>query len=79
MYKLSDKPPTPPTLDGFDRTRTLNIFAAPTDPSKSGQVLVETVIVAASMLALVAIISLLIYAFKEHGGRVLDLLASDYP
>ena len=41
--------------------------------------MVEVVVITASMLALVAIMGLLIYTFKEYGGRVLDLLASDYP
>ena len=46
---------------------------------KDGQVMLETVVVTASMLAMVAIMALLIYVFKEHGSRVLDLVASDYP
>jgi len=51
---------------------------APTS-GKAGQVMLETVIIAATMLSLVAIMGLLIYVFKEHGSRVLDLVASDYP
>ena len=31
------------------------------------------------LLAVVAIASLFLYAFKEYGGRILDLVASEYP
>jgi hypothetical protein len=57
----------------------VNIIGVEPKTGTSGQIMLETVIVAASMLALVAIMGLMIYIFKEHGSRVLDLLASDYP
>lgn len=64
---------------GNHRRTDVNIICVHPKIGKSGQIMLETVIVAASMLALVAIMGLLIYVFKEHGSRVLDLLASDYP
>ena len=45
----------------------------------SGQVMVEYVVVAGMLVALVVMLSLLLVVFKEHGVRVLDLIASDYP
>lgn len=46
---------------------------------RSGQTMVEYIIVAAMLTVMVSIFAVLLYAFKEHGGRVLDLVASDYP
>ena len=46
---------------------------------RSGQALVEYAVVAGMMLATMAVMALLLYVFKEHGGRVLDLVASEYP
>lgn len=45
----------------------------------SGQVMVEYAVVAGVLVALVVMLSLLLVVFKEHGVRVLDLIASDYP
>jgi hypothetical protein len=47
--------------------------------SRAGQVMVEYVIVAAILISTVAIMALLLYAFKEHGWRMLNLVASEYP
>ena len=41
--------------------------------------MIEFVIVAAILVVMVSIMALLLYTFKEHGGRVLDLIASEYP
>ena len=45
----------------------------------AGQVMVETVIVAAMLVVSVIIFAVFLYTFKEYGGRVLDLVASEYP
>lgn len=47
--------------------------------SRSGQVMLEYVMVVGMLLALVSVMALLLYTFKENGGRVLDLIASDAP
>ena len=39
----------------------------------------EYVVVAGMVLASVLVLGLLLYAFKEYGGRILDLVASEYP
>jgi hypothetical protein len=44
-----------------------------------GQAMIEFVIVAAMLVVMVSILALLLYTFKEYGGRVLDLIASEYP
>ncbi len=47
--------------------------------AKAGQVATEFVVVAGMVVAMVAIVALLLYTFKEYGGRILNLLASEYP
>lgn len=44
-----------------------------------GQAMVEYVITAGILLMLVVMLALLLYAFREYGSRVLDLVASEYP
>jgi hypothetical protein len=46
---------------------------------QAGQVATEFMIVAGLLLATVSIVALLLYTFKEYGGRILNLLASEYP
>jgi len=43
---------------------------------KSGQVMLEYVIVFAIFLSLVGLSAMLLYVFKVYGGRVLALMAS---
>jgi hypothetical protein len=45
----------------------------------AGQAMIEYVITALMLLSAVTILALLLYTFREHGGRVLDLAASEYP
>ena len=47
--------------------------------SRRGQVATEYVIVFGVMLSTMAITALLLYVFKEYGGRILDLVSSEYP
>ncbi|MBL7077042.1 MAG: hypothetical protein ISS31_06195 [Kiritimatiellae bacterium] len=46
---------------------------------RSGQVMIEYVIVAAMLVAATTILAVFLYSFREFGGRVLDLVASEYP
>lgn len=46
---------------------------------RSGQAMVEYVITAGILISTVAILSVFLYTFKEYAGRVLDLVASEYP
>jgi hypothetical protein len=41
--------------------------------------MVEYVVVAGMLLAAFAILTVLVYTFREYGTRVLDLVASEYP
>ena len=41
--------------------------------------MVEYVIVAGVLVAMVAVLSVFLYTFREQSGRVLDLVASEYP
>lgn len=41
--------------------------------------MVEYIIVAGMLIATVAILAVFLYTFKEYGGRVLDLVSSEYP
>jgi len=47
--------------------------------AKRGQAMLEYVVTAGAILAVVVILSLFLYTFKEYGGRILDLIASEYP
>jgi hypothetical protein len=44
-----------------------------------GQAMIEYLIVAAMLLAVVAIFALLLYALRQQSGRALELVASEYP
>jgi hypothetical protein len=48
-------------------------------PRKSGQTMLEYTMVVVMLLAVIVILGFFIYVFKEHGGRVLDLVSSEYP
>jgi len=48
-------------------------------PRKSGQTMLEYTMVVVMLLAVVVILGFFMYVFKEHGGRVLDLVSSEYP
>jgi hypothetical protein len=47
--------------------------------NKSGQVMVEYIMITVMLISAVAILSVFLYVFKEEGGRILDLAASEYP
>ncbi len=47
--------------------------------NRSGQAMIEYLLIAAVVITTVAILALLLYAFREQSGRVIDLVASDYP
>jgi len=46
---------------------------------RSGQAATEFVVVAGVLVATVAVLALLLFTFKEYGGRIINLLASEYP
>jgi hypothetical protein len=46
---------------------------------RQGQASVEYAIVAGILTAIVAILAVFLYTFREYGGRVLDLVSADYP
>ena len=46
---------------------------------RNGQAMIEFTMIAAMLIVSVAIFAVLLYAFKEQGRRVLDLVALDYP
>lgn len=47
--------------------------------SKRGQVMIEYVVTAGMLIATISIFAVLLYAFKEHSNRVLDLVSYEYP
>lgn len=47
--------------------------------SKSGQTMLEYILVLAMTLGLIVTLGFFIFVFKEHGGRILDLVSSEYP
>jgi hypothetical protein len=46
---------------------------------RAGQAAVEYAVAAGILTAMVAILAIFLYVFREYGGRVLDLVASEYP
>ncbi len=46
---------------------------------RSGQAMVEYIVVFVLMLAVVAIFALCLYAVRQQSNRALDLVASEYP
>ena len=46
---------------------------------RRGQAMIEYMIVAVMLMALVAVVALLLYALRQQSGRALDLVASEYP
>ena len=46
---------------------------------RSGQAMVEYVIVLVAMLGVVAMLALFLYAARQQSNRALDLVASEYP
>jgi len=51
----------------------------PIQISKSGQTMLEYIMVLAMTLGLIITLGFFMYVFKEHGGRILDLVSSVYP
>jgi uncharacterized protein (UPF0333 family) len=47
--------------------------------SKSGQSMLEYLMVLAMTLGVMVTLGFFVYVFKEHGGRILDLVSSNYP
>jgi len=41
--------------------------------------MLEYLMVTGILLACVSILAVFLYTFKEHGGRILDLAASEFP
>ena len=41
--------------------------------------MLEYAVMAGILLATAAVLALLLFTFKEFGGRILDLIASEYP
>ena len=39
----------------------------------------EYVVAMGVLMAVIAVAALFLYTFKEYGGRILDLVASEYP
>jgi len=46
---------------------------------RSGQAMIEYVIVAVALIAVVAALAALMYVLRQQSNRVLDLVASGYP
>jgi len=46
---------------------------------KRGQATTEATVVAAMLTAMVGLLALLLYALKEWGVRIIDLVSSEYP
>ena len=57
----------------------MTVTAGDRQTSRRGQALLEYTITAGILLIVTVILALLLYLFKEYGGRILDLIAAEYP
>ncbi len=48
-------------------------------PKRSGQAAVEYILAAGVLVTCVGVLAVLLYALRQHAGRVLLLIGSDYP
>ena len=46
---------------------------------KRGQTILEFTLIVVMLLAVIVVLAFFMYVFKAHGGRVLDLISSEYP
>jgi len=60
-------------------SRAREVIFAAAGMRRSGQAAVEYMLVAGMLIAAVVMLSVFLYTFREHSGRVLDLVASEYP
>ncbi len=61
------------------RRAILGACSAPDEDARRGQVFIEYLIVTCVLILVVVMMSFLLYALKQNGNRVLDLVASEYP
>jgi hypothetical protein len=47
--------------------------------SRAGQAMMEYVVLTGLLLGVLVVLAVFLYAFKEFGGRILDLIAYEYP
>ena len=47
--------------------------------NRCGQAVIEYMILAVLLIVTASILAVFLYSFRENGGRVLDLAASEYP
>jgi len=45
----------------------------------AGQAMIEYIFTAAILMAMIGVLSVFLYSYKEHTSRVMDLAASEYP
>ena len=51
----------------------------PVNRARSGQAMLEYLCIAAMVIVAMTVMGVLLYALREHGGRVLDLMSYEYP
>ena len=66
----------PPDIDTM---HDLTKCARKSSRNRSGQTATEYVIVAGMVIASLAILVVFLVSFREYGGRILELMASEYP
>jgi hypothetical protein len=61
----------------WDRDRCM--MSAEYKVYRRGQAMVEYMVVACMFVLAISVLAVFLYAFRENSGRILDLMASDYP
>jgi hypothetical protein len=62
----------------LEEPRTLEVMT-PWKQRRRGQTMLEYILVLAMTLGIILTLGFFMYVFKEHGGRILDLISSVYP
>ncbi len=57
----------------------LSVRTSATGDRRSGQAMLEYVIVFVAILSVVSVLALFLYAVRQQSNRTLDLVASEYP
>ena len=61
------------------RTMSSLVSSKKTRNRRSGQAMIEYVVVFVAMLGVVTVLALFLYTVKQQSNRALDLVASEYP
>ena len=67
-------------IGGMNSSQSTSGQAVPSPDGRTrGQVVLEYLVVACVLISALAVLAFLLFALKQNGNRILDLVASEYP